>query len=159
MKNVDIVADALNLPYQDNSVDAIYCEAVLEHLEDPQKAVLEMYRVLKPGGKAICITPFLQGYHGFPNHFQNFTLSGHTLLFKNANFKILESDSCVGPVFTVTQMIKHFFMQYSCRGIREIFWILLGVLTFVLRPLDRLLENHPNRHVLSSTTYVFCEKP
>ena len=73
--NVDIVADAHLLPYCDNTVDGIHCEAVLEHLQNPEQAVKEMYRVLKPGKKVYVCTPFLQAYHGYPHHYQNFTLT------------------------------------------------------------------------------------
>src|SRR5687767_2066490 len=62
LPSVDVVGDAHLLPYSDNSVDAIYCEAVLEHLCDPNLAVREMYRVLIPGGRVLAITPFLQPY-------------------------------------------------------------------------------------------------
>jgi SAM-dependent methyltransferase len=36
---------------------------VIEHLEFPERAVAEMYRVLKPGGLALLNTPFLQAFH------------------------------------------------------------------------------------------------
>ena len=42
--NVDVVADAHILPFVPESVDAIYCEAVLEHLYNPDQAVAEMYK-------------------------------------------------------------------------------------------------------------------
>jgi ubiquinone/menaquinone biosynthesis C-methylase UbiE len=48
---VDVVADAHLLPYADGSVDAIFCEAVLEHLAEPGQSVREMHRVLRRGGK------------------------------------------------------------------------------------------------------------
>src|SRR3954451_7644907 len=46
--NVHVVGNAYALPMPDASVDAIYCEAVLEHLEHPNVAVGEMFRVLRP---------------------------------------------------------------------------------------------------------------
>jgi SAM-dependent methyltransferase len=79
-QNVDIVGDAHQLPYADNSVDAIYCEAVIEHLYNPVKAVNEMYRILKKDGGVFVVTPFLQPYHGYPSHYQNYTLTGHEYL-------------------------------------------------------------------------------
>ena len=45
--NVDVVADAHHLPYADASVDAIFCEAVLEHLVQPHEAVKELFRVCR----------------------------------------------------------------------------------------------------------------
>ena len=44
---VDIVASVYNLPFSDNKFDLILCIAVLEHLENPQKGIQEMRRVLK----------------------------------------------------------------------------------------------------------------
>lgn len=44
------VGDAENLPFKDGSFDAVYSWGVLHHSPDTQKAVNEVYRVLKPGG-------------------------------------------------------------------------------------------------------------
>jgi len=45
---MDIEKD--HLPYDDNSVDEIYCYEVLEHLENIIFVMNEMWRVMKPGG-------------------------------------------------------------------------------------------------------------
>lgn len=50
---VDITA----LPYADHSFDIIICNHVLEHVEDDVRALSELHRVLKPGGKAILQVP------------------------------------------------------------------------------------------------------
>lgn len=46
------VADACELPFADNTFDYVYSFGVLHHVADTQKAINEVYRVLKPGGKA-----------------------------------------------------------------------------------------------------------
>ena len=46
---------AAALPVADSSVDVVWCERVLQHLEDPQAAVTEVARVLKPGGRAVLL--------------------------------------------------------------------------------------------------------
>ncbi|NNE97535.1 MAG: class I SAM-dependent methyltransferase [Pyrinomonadaceae bacterium] len=50
-------ADALNLPYKDNSFDAVTSQTVLIHIENPLNALREMKRVLKPGGILFCAEP------------------------------------------------------------------------------------------------------
>lgn len=45
-----ICADAFNLPFPDNSFDAVSAMDFLEHVEEPEKIIQEMSRVLKPGG-------------------------------------------------------------------------------------------------------------
>jgi len=44
------LADALDLPYVDNTFDVVVCSHVYEHVPDPYKMFSEIYRVLKPGG-------------------------------------------------------------------------------------------------------------
>lgn len=41
---------AEDLPFPDNRFDLIVCHTVIEHVFDVEKALVEMYRVLKPGG-------------------------------------------------------------------------------------------------------------
>lgn len=53
----DVKADIQNLPFQDNSFDVIFCNHVLEHVEDDQKALSELFRVMKPGGWGILQVP------------------------------------------------------------------------------------------------------
>jgi len=47
------VADAENLPFDDNSFDMVYSFGVLHHTPNTQKSIDEVYRVLKPGGQII----------------------------------------------------------------------------------------------------------
>ncbi len=54
---VDVKADILDLPFEDNSFDIILCNHVLEHIIDDSKAMSELYRVLKPNGMGIFQIP------------------------------------------------------------------------------------------------------
>ncbi|MER7585332.1 methyltransferase domain-containing protein [Kitasatospora sp. NPDC097691] len=47
--------DALALPLPDAGVDVVRCERVLQHLDDPARAVAEIARVLRPGGRVALI--------------------------------------------------------------------------------------------------------
>ncbi|MEZ7495113.1 methyltransferase domain-containing protein [Leeuwenhoekiella aequorea] len=53
----DVKADICDLPFDDNTYDIIFCNHVLEHIPNDKKAMLELYRVLKPGGMAILQIP------------------------------------------------------------------------------------------------------
>jgi ubiquinone/menaquinone biosynthesis C-methylase UbiE len=50
---VDGLAGAL--PFEDSSVDLVWCERVLQHLDDPQTAINDIARVLRPGGCAVLL--------------------------------------------------------------------------------------------------------
>ena len=45
------------LPFEDGSFDLLWCSEVLEHLEEPARALDEFRRVVRPGGNIILTTP------------------------------------------------------------------------------------------------------
>ncbi|MBI5007641.1 MAG: methyltransferase domain-containing protein [Nitrosomonadales bacterium] len=156
--NVDVVADAHQLPYADASVDVIYSEAVFEHLHSPAKAAGEIFRVLKPGSRIFICTPFMFPYHGYPHHYQNYTITGHRHLFEAAGLKVIECGPCVGPAYTLTTVVGVFIREYLPSIIRLPLRILWGVMAVAIRPLDKVFGNRPNAHILAATTYVVAEK-
>lgn len=54
---VDVKADILDLPFEDNLFDVVFCNHVLEHIEDDARAMNELFRVMKPGGLGIFQVP------------------------------------------------------------------------------------------------------
>jgi len=62
------VGNAYDLPFADSITDAVMCQTLLMHLQDPVRALREMIRVVKPGGVVICqepdnLTPQLKKRH------------------------------------------------------------------------------------------------
>lgn len=51
------IADVRDLPFRDDSFDAVYSMGTIEHFAETERAVAEMARVLKPGGCAIVGVP------------------------------------------------------------------------------------------------------
>jgi len=107
--NPDIVGDVHDLPFEDNSVDAVICMNVLEHVEEPQKAVKEIYRVLKPGGYAYFDAPFIFYYHpmnGYYKDFYRFTKDAWEYMCRD--FKEIEIKSVKGAISTVMNLFPLF---------------------------------------------------
>lgn len=159
-ENVDVVADGCRLPYADGSVDACHCEAVLEHMEEPGRAVAEMFRVLRPGGQVFAATPFLQAFHAYPNHFQNFTLEGQRRLFQRAGFEVLSAGACVGPTFAITDLTLEYLRVYvKSRNLSRFLRLPLAAVFRLLLRLDRRLLRDAPASDLASTTFVHARKP
>ena len=68
-RHIDLVCDITDIPEPDQSFDVILCSEVFEHLTDPQLALDELARLLKPGGKLILTAPFSSLVHFAPYHF------------------------------------------------------------------------------------------
>lgn len=66
---LDIISDILSIPLPDQSVDAIMCTEVLEHIPDPIGAIKEFSRLIKPGGYILITAPFASITHFAPYHF------------------------------------------------------------------------------------------
>lgn len=62
------VGDATTLPFLDRKFDKILCSEVIEHIPDAQKALTEMWRVLKPGGSVVLSTPNPMSWYGFERY-------------------------------------------------------------------------------------------
>ena len=72
----DVYADAQALPIADNSIDHGLLLDVIEHLPDPDRALAELHRVLKPGGTLTLQVPFLYPLHDEPLDFHRWTSHG-----------------------------------------------------------------------------------
>ena len=93
--NVQLIADAHSLPFSDAAFDAVWIQAVLEHVLEPELVVAEIHRVLMPDGLVYAGTPFMQQVHEGPYDFMRFTESGHRWLFRR--FERLASGATGGP--------------------------------------------------------------
>ena len=57
-KDVDIIIDICDMKeIRDSSFDIVICSHVLEHVPDPDKAMRELFRIMRPEGKAIIMVP------------------------------------------------------------------------------------------------------
>ena len=67
--SIDYRCDIAAVPVADGEFDAILCTEVLEHVREPIKAVREMARILKPGGRLMLTAPLGSGIHQEPYHY------------------------------------------------------------------------------------------
>lgn len=103
--HVQLIADAHRMPFADGTFDAVWIQAVLEHVLEPQAVVGEVERVLRPGGLVYAETPFLQPVHEGPYDFTRFTDSGHRWLFRR--FELVDSGAVLGPFAQLLWSINH----------------------------------------------------
>lgn len=106
-ENIDFIADAHFIPITNNFFDLIICQAVLEHVLNPQIVVDEIFRVLKMDGMVYAETPFMQQVHEGPFDFTRYTESGHRYLFKK--FTTINSGYTAGSGTALLWSLSYFF--------------------------------------------------
>ena len=86
----DIVDDICASALPSGSFDAVVMASVLEHVQQPFDAAKEIARILKPGGSALLIVPFIFPIHDRPHDYFRFTEYGLRLLFAHMEVAELE---------------------------------------------------------------------
>ena len=150
--NTTFVADAHAIPLQEETIDAVWIQAVLEHVLDPDVVAEEIYRVLKPGGLIYADTPFLQQVHEGAFDFTRFTLSGHRWLFRD--FEEIETGPVSGAGTALAQTIR---FTFRALGLGDKVATLLTLPFFWLRFLDPLMARRPNADAAAGV-YFFGQK-
>ena len=79
-------ASVYDMPIEDKTYDYVLCSQVLEHLAEPKHAIVEIYRILKPGGEVFLTVPFHQNEHQTPHDYFRYTSYGLKYLFEQAGF-------------------------------------------------------------------------
>ena len=151
---VDLVADVQALPFGCETIAAIECDAVLEHVADPGKAVCEMVRVLRSGGFLHVVVPFCHPYHGYPSDYQRWTVTGLRELFASNGCEVIDVGMRTGPTATLLAMICEYAKLLGGRvGYAVAAWIL-----WPLRYLDLWLNRKANAYVLGNHLYALVRK-
>ena len=123
---IDVQGDAHNLPFPDTNFDCVVCADVLEHLRDPERAMEEMRRVLRPKGIAIVSVPFFLNLHEAPFDFVRYSKYGLEALFRRHGFEVIEIERTCGFVGTlgywlVAALTKVFkFSRFALRVVLSI---------------------------------------
>ena len=88
-RHTDIVGDAHQLPFDDETFEAVVVMNAFEHYRDPARVATELYRILKTGGRILVHTAFMQPLHERPWHFFNCTRYGLEEWFKAFDTELL----------------------------------------------------------------------
>ncbi|MEI6633358.1 MAG: class I SAM-dependent methyltransferase [Chlamydiota bacterium] len=158
-KNVHVIADAMNLPFKDHSVDGVITIAVLEHIKNPEKALLDFYRIIKPRGRILTYVPFIQGYHASPHDYHRWTIQG--IEEAHRYFLKVESGVCSGPtsalVWILTEWLAMIFSMGSLR-LYKMMYIAFMLTLWPLKFLDILISTHPVSSNIASVLYFVGKK-
>ena len=150
-----VVADAENLPFEDNTFDIAIMDAVLEHIPDVSKAYAEVARVLKPGGLFIGYVAFMECFHEISYSHLSFKALEHYSNINNMTMEKVAGGSRFGIDYHLMVLFYPLPFKYLrglvAASIRGLFRIKSWIAYLGLRAKRRL--NHSEARELSSLYY------
>jgi ubiquinone/menaquinone biosynthesis C-methylase UbiE len=136
------MASATDIPFDDNFFDSVVCRSVLHHIPETEKALKEITRVLKPGGKFVCwetnkswLATLIRRRTQHGDHFSEYHTSFHNLgdliksHFREESVRIKYQGFVAYPLLGFPDIID--FSKWSC------------YLYAPLMRLDEILSNSP----------------
>lgn len=153
----DLFGDVTALPFASQSIDAILCTEVLEHLEDPKSALDDFFRVLKEGSLLLLTAPFAYPVHDERDYFR-FTAKGMNSLLKGSGFRLESSKALAGTGKTLALLTNHYIIEIGFFWtkwlypigilLRPALWVLAALINLaggvadIVLPSEHLAYNH-----------------
>ncbi len=150
---VDLVGNAMILPFKNSSADFIVSFQVMEHIPEPEKFLIELLRVLKPESHLLIMTPFIWGEHEVPHDYYRFTRYGLKYLAKKTGFEVVSITSETGFWTTTIIRFNYFLMNYATGPFRYLAIPIVWFDQFIALLLDKLFSSY-NTESINYTTLL-----
>jgi ubiquinone/menaquinone biosynthesis C-methylase UbiE len=121
------------LPYDDNCFDCVCAFDVVEHVEDDRKAIEELFRVCKPGGKIFITVP------AFMSLWSNHDVVNHHFRRYRKNQMLLHFESQGGKLLKTTYF--NFFLFFPIYLVRSMQKLLTNKKQEELKPDNDMIES------------------
>jgi SAM-dependent methyltransferase len=106
----DFCGDASALPLDTGSIDTILCTEVFEHLQDPERAMSEFARVLRPGGVLITTAPFVFPVHDEHDYFR-YSSKGLAVMMSRHGLEVEKVEPLSGSGLTIAVLFNLYFLD------------------------------------------------
>jgi SAM-dependent methyltransferase len=131
--HIDYASPLHAIPVDDDFFDSIICNAVLEHVENPEQVLAEFARVCKPGGTLYLCVPFMQPEHLDPTDYQRYTVDGLRREVERHGFEVTESGAVHSVYVTLAWFIREWLGPKSSLAARSVKAVVYPALRYKTR--------------------------
>lgn len=151
---IHVIADVHDLPFADSTFDAVIGVAVLQYLPDPQRAMAQVHRVLRPRGLVYMVAPMIQQNTLGPYDFFLYTHAGLRRVMRQ--FEELRSGVANGPGMALGWAFAAFMTSFSeARAIRSLLNNVARMLAWPFKYADVFLSRRRGALDCASALYFF----
>lgn len=160
-KTDHVVDFSQNYPFPDESFDFVICTQVLEHSQNAEFVVSEIYRVLKNGGLLFVNIPFFYPLHGVPFDFRRYTPEGLANLV--STLKIVKVSSLGGIGSSLCNTWNNFIQDWGATSIYHrlmyfLIWPLTLLSNLTCNILSLVLDKIDSTMRYPLIVFAICEK-
>lgn len=131
----DFFWDGKVMPFEDASFNVVISTEVLEHVLNPDAYLMEVKRVLKPGGLFFFTVPFLMSLHEVPHDYYRYTPYSLEMIFTRIGFTSIKISPSGGYNAAVGQMLG-LWVNMHLWGKKK------KLMRVVLKPVIKFLYKH-----------------
>lgn len=161
-EEIDFFYDGKILPFPDNYFDTVFSTEVFEHVFNLEEMMLEIKRVMKPGGKILVTCPFAIPEHEQPNDYARYSSFGLKYLFEKNNFKVLEYEKIGNHFETLIQLRISYYSLVLFPKLDKLI-IVKPILESIIYPIYNIYAMvfsrlFPKKQALYLNNVIVCEK-
>jgi SAM-dependent methyltransferase len=162
-----VVGDVQGLGFSKERFNIVICSEVLEHIEKDRLALMEIYRVLRPGGALIITAPVHSYYWGkddeFVGHHRRYDPEVLGAMLEDAGYTIVKISKVTGPLERLSTWgvtLAFSMLGGRTKGIRALPGWLIAVYGFTNRMYALALQIDAKLwpRALTSVMLVACKK-
>lgn len=124
-RHLDVIGRLEALPFADSSFDVVVCTQVLEHVAEPRAVLVELGRILRPGGRLLLTAPLSFGEHQQPFDFYRYTSFGLRHLLETSGFEVVSLEARGGFYWFISVMLIYLYDRLFPSGQRLVWKLLL----------------------------------
>jgi len=156
----DVYYDGGRFPFPDGSFDGVLCSQVFEHVFNPSEFLVEIRRVLRPGGTLLLSVPFVWDEHEQPHDFARYSSFGLRAVLAQEGFEVVAIRKTCADARVLWQLGTGYIFKYTHSQSRWANWLMQLVLIAPLNLAGELiwwlLPRNPDLYL---DTVVLARRP